>query len=117
MTARRLRESPRLVLATAAVAIVLVGIGILIGSAVGGGGSSASVAGAASLRARSSHQAAELRGANETILSLRTQLSAATQSLGLTRTQLTTARARGRCWKAAALRHATRRVPNCATQT
>jgi hypothetical protein len=120
MTARRLRESPRMIAAGALSAVVLVLIGVLIGAATAGGSSgtgASSDPAAAALRHRDASQAAELESARQMITGLRAQRAAATQSLETIRTQLGTARARARCWKEAALHHAAGGVPKCAART
>ncbi len=115
MTARHLRESPRMIVAGVVTAVVLILLGVLIGSASTGGGSSNSTTTA--LRHQAARDRAQLQTAQQTIVGLRTQLGATGQRASTIRRQLSTARARARCWRAAALHHAAGRVPNCAAQT
>jgi type II secretory pathway pseudopilin PulG len=115
MTARRLRESPRVIVAGLATGVVLVLVGVLIGSATAGGGSSKATTTA--LRRQATRQGAQLQAAQRTIVSLRAELGTAGQRVSAIRSQLTTVRARARCWRTAALHHAAGRVPNCAAQT
>ena len=116
MTARHLRESPRMIAAGVISAVVVVLIGVLIGSATASGGTSSDPA-ATALRERDASQAAQLQSARQTIAGLRVQQAAVIQRLGSVRSQLTSARARVRCWRTTALHHAAGRVPKCAART
>ncbi|HTX32695.1 MAG TPA: hypothetical protein VMD09_15030 [Solirubrobacteraceae bacterium] len=114
MTARRLRESPRLIAAGLVTAALLILVGVLIGAATAGSGDPSKSTAPAPRTAR---QRAQLLQARQTIVSLRTQLSDSVQRTSGLRSQLATTRARARCWRAAALHRTSGRVANCAGQT
>jgi hypothetical protein len=116
MTARHLRESPRMIAAGAVTAVVLVLIGVLIGSTTASGGTS-SPSRTSPPRHPDARQAAELRVARQTIAGLRSELTVAGQRARAITTQLTNTRARVRCWRTAALHHSAARVSKCAART
>jgi hypothetical protein len=115
MTARRARESPRLIAAAAVAAVVLVLIGLLIGSATAGGSTGAPTAKLAALRHTGAVQAAQLRTDARELASLRQAASTQATDLTLARRRSTISRVRARCWRRRALRPAARPVVDCAT--
>lgn len=112
MTARRIREWPRVAVAVLVVAILLVVIGVVAASA-SSGGSSNSRSQLAALRGRNSHQAASLQRDQQTLASLRAQLATTSATLSMTRSELTRARAHARCWRQLALHPGKAGVINC----
>jgi septal ring factor EnvC (AmiA/AmiB activator) len=112
MTARRVREWPRLVAACVGLAVVLILIGVVVASASSGEGSSNSQL--ASLRDLDARQATELRADAQQLDGVRGQLAAAGQRLDATRAELARARSRANCL---ALHRGPRRVSICAAQT
>lgn len=115
MTARHLRESPRMIIAGGLAAVVLVLIGLLIGSATAGGSSTSSAT--PGLRQQAAREATQLQAARQMVAALRDQLAVADQRVSLIDGQLIATRARARCLRAAALHPARTRVLNCATPT
>lgn len=111
MTARRIREWPRVVVATLALAAVLIVIGVVVASAASGGSSHSS---SPRLRRLADRQSAQLRADGQTLAGLRAQLAAESSQLTQARAQLVTARARARCWHELALHRGGKRVSDCA---
>jgi septal ring factor EnvC (AmiA/AmiB activator) len=112
MTARRIREWPRVAAAVLVVAILLVVIGVVAASASSGGKSGANSQ-LAALRDRNSHQAAALKRDQQTIAGVRARLAATSATLSQTQAQLARSRARLRCWRQAALHRAKTPVASC----
>jgi hypothetical protein len=113
MTARRIREWPRVAAAALVLAALLVAIGFLAAS---GGGSSS---GAATVRLRrlAAGQTAALRRADRALADLRAQLAATASELSTSRAELAVARDRARCWRQVALHHRGRSPKNCGQVT
>ncbi len=102
MTARRLREWPRLVVAVALFAIVLVLVGVVVASASSGGSSNGSAQTSRALRGAESTQSARLRGDDQARARLQLALTRASAAVTAARTQLRASRAAARCWRAKA---------------
>lgn len=120
MTARRIREWPRVVAAVLVVAVLLVVIGVVAASASSGGSSRGSSRGSsnagatlAALRDRNSRQSAVLKHDERTLASVQAQLAATSATLSKTQSQLARARARVRCWRQVALHRANETAAKC----
>lgn len=117
VTARRIREWPRVVAAAVVLAAVLVVIGVVVASASAGGGSGGGGANGvtAALRQRAAHQATVLEHDAQTLAGLRSQLAAASAEISADRSALTKSRARAWCWRQLALYPHATPVANCAS--
>ncbi len=102
MTARRLREWPRLIVAVAAFAIVLVLVGVVVASASSGGSSKGSAQTARALRGAQAAENARLRSDDQARARLQLALTRQSATLASTRTRLRANRAVARCWRAKA---------------
>jgi hypothetical protein len=129
VTARRLREWPRLTAAVVVLAVVLVLVGVLVASAGGSSGSSGASAGSggsaasaklAAIQHSHAAQLAGLRSANTQLSAQRRQITALqarlanrTQQLSVLARRAARSRIDARCWHARALHPAGFRVSRC----
>jgi hypothetical protein len=97
MTARRVREWPRLITAVGVLAIVLVLVGVLVASASAGGTNQSSTINA--LRRTNASQSTQLSGDATKLRGLRASLSAETGRLASARTALAASRSAAQCWQ------------------
>jgi hypothetical protein len=110
VTARYVREWPRVTVAAVLLAVVLVLIGVIVANAATPGGrSQASTVRA--LRRTDAAQAVQLRSDDQTLASLRSTVSRDAAELASLQSSVSSSRALARCWQAKAARP--HRAPAC----
>ncbi|HTX07918.1 MAG TPA: hypothetical protein VME22_04850 [Solirubrobacteraceae bacterium] len=96
MTARRVREWPRLIGALVVLAAVLVLVGVLVASASAGGTNQSGTV--SSLRAANASQASQLTRDKGMLAGLNASLSTETGRLAVARRSLTASQSATQCW-------------------
>lgn len=116
MSARRLREWPRLIAVAVVLAVALVLIGVVVASASSGGGARrrSPATTAAALR-RVQRQSAQLRADQQALASTHQAVRTGFARLVSLKARLVASRARARCWRGRALHPASKSTVDCAT--